>query len=131
MRNYGKIISKLEREKYSFGESMRFIRKQQGIKIREVADKVEMTATYISDIERGNNKPPGKKLMQKILTVLKIQETELQNYLYDLAARERGGVSEDIADYIMNNDDLRLVIRMTQRQKISEEFWRECVERVQ
>ena len=131
MRNYEKIISKLEREKYSFGESMRFIRKQQGIKIREVADKVEMTATYISDIERGNNKPPRKKLMQKILTVLKIQETELQNYLYDLAARERGGVSEDIAEYIMSNDDLRLVIRMTQRQKISEQFWRECVERVQ
>lgn len=131
MNNYDKILTILKKEQYNFGASMRFIREQRGIKIREIANKVGMTATYISDIERGNNNPPGKKLMQKILMALEIQETELQNYLYDLAARERGGVSEDIADYIMSNDDLRRVIRMTQRQKMSEQFWRECLKRVQ
>lgn len=131
MDNCGKILSKLKKEKWSFGESVRFIREQQGIKIREVASKVGMTATYISDIERGNNRPPRRPLMQNILTALKIQELELQNYLYDLSARERGEVAEDIAEYIMSNDDLRLVIRMTQRQKMSERFWQECINKIQ
>lgn len=130
MDKYNKILSKLKSEQYNFGEALRFIREQQGIKIREVANEIGMTATYISDIERGNNKPPKRELMQKILAVLEIQETELQNYLYDLAAWERGGVSEDIADYIMSNDDIRLVIRITQRKQFSEQFWRECVKRV-
>lgn len=130
MNKYNTMLSILKKNHYSFGESMRVIREQQGIKIREVADKISVTATYISDIERGNNKPPKKILLQKIMTALEIQETEIENYLYDLAARERGEVSEDIADYIMSNDDLRLVIRMIQRKKNSEQFWRECVERV-
>ena len=131
MDNCGKILSKLKKEKWSFGESVRFIREQQGIKIREVASKVGMTATYISDIERENNRPPRRPLMQNILTALEIQELELQNYLYDLSARERGEVAEDIAEYIMSNDDLRLVIRMTQRQKMSERFWQECINKIQ
>ncbi len=131
MNNYDNILLKLRSEHLGFGESMRFIREQQGIKLRKVANEVEKTPTYISDIERGNNKPPERKLMQKIFEVLGIQETELQSYLYDMAAWERGGVSEDIVDYIMENEELRRIIRIAQRQKISEQFWLECVKRVQ
>ena len=65
--------------------------------------------------------------MQQILIVLEIEGTMLQDYLYDLAAKERGKVSEDIADYIMEHEDLRVVIRMTQQQKIGEKFWAECI----
>ncbi|MDE7197281.1 MAG: helix-turn-helix transcriptional regulator [Lachnospiraceae bacterium] len=110
---------------------MRLIREQQGISIRELARKVNKTPTYISDIERGNNKPPEKELMQKILAILELQETEIQNCLYDLAAQERGGVSEDIADYIMSYYDLRRAIRMAQRKKTGEQFWKECVKYIQ
>ncbi len=68
--------------------------------------------------------------MQQILIVLEIEGTMLQDYLYDLAAKERGKVSEDIADYIMEHEDLRVVIRMTQQQKIGEKFWAECIKRM-
>lgn len=124
------ILLKMEKEKYSFGQAMRLLRQKQGITIRKVANEVKKTATYISDIERGNNKPPEKELMRKILAALELHEVELQNYLYDLAAQERGGVSEDIADYIMNHGDLRLVIRMTQQWENGDCFWSECVDRL-
>lgn len=109
---------------------MRYIRQKQGLTIRKVAKNVKKTPTYISDIERGNNKAPEKELLKKILAVLGLEGTELQDYLYDLAAKERGSVSEDIADYIMEHEDLRVVIRMTQQQKIGEKFWAECIKRM-
>lgn len=125
------IISKLDKENYSFGSAMRYIRQKQGLTIRKVAKAVEKTPTYISDIERGNNKAPEKELMQQILAVLEIEGTQLQDHLYDLAAKERGKVSEDIAGYIMEHKDLRVVIRMTQQQKVGKEFWTECIKRMQ
>lgn len=62
--------------------------------------------------------------MIKLMTALSLQEneTEIRNYLFDLAAGERGGVSEDIADYIIENKELPLAIRMVQQQKKSEEL---------
>ncbi len=127
------ILLELKNGNYSFGQSLRYIRKMQGLSIRKVAKEVNRTPTYISDIERGNNKPPEKNLMEKLMTALALQEEEieLQNYLFDLAAQERGGVSEDIVDYIMENSDLRLVIRMAQKRKECGKLWEECVEKLQ
>lgn len=125
------LISKFEKENYSFGQAMRYIRQRKDLKIRKVAKEVGKTPTYISDIERDNNKPPEKELMKKILVALDIQEIELQNCLYDLAARQRGRVSEDIAGYIMEHSDLRLVIRMVQQRNDGESFWAECVKKME
>lgn len=131
--NCNKLLTELKRKNYNFGQSLRIIREQQGLTIRKVAEEVNKTPTYISDIERGNNKPPEKKLMIKLMAALSLQEneTEIRNYLFDLAAGERGGVSEDIADYIMKNSELRLAIRMAQRQDKSNELWLECIRRLQ
>ncbi|MCI8359289.1 MAG: helix-turn-helix domain-containing protein [Lachnospiraceae bacterium] len=103
----------------------------QKMTIRQIAGEVKRTPTYISDIERGNNKPPEKALMEQIIEALKLPEKEVQNYLYDLAAKERGGVSEDIVDYIMENSTLRLAIRMAKNRENSEEVWEECVKKLQ
>ena len=52
------ILHKLKKENYSFGQSLRYVRKAQGLTIRGIAQAVNKTATYISDIERENNKAP-------------------------------------------------------------------------
>lgn len=131
--NCTKILTELKKKKYNFGQSLRFIREMQGLTIRKVADDVNKTPTYISDIERGNNKPPEKKMMIQLMTALSLQksEAEIRDYLFDLAAGERGGVSEDIADYIMENSELRLAIRMAQQQETSSELWLECIRKLQ
>lgn len=121
------LLQKLKDEKYSFGRSLREIREAQNIAIRKVAKEVELTPAYISDIERGNNKPPKQELIDGIANALNIQETEVRYYLYDLAAKERGMVSCDMVDYIMEHSSLRLVIREAQRQNSGEEFWEDCL----
>lgn len=133
--DWDNLLKELKDEKYSFGELLREIRTAQKIAIRKVAKEVELTPAYISDIERGNNKPPKQELIDGIANALNIQETEVRYYLYDLAAIERGGVSGDIAEYIMGNSNLRMTIRMAQRKNSSDpskgdEFWAECLSKI-
>lgn len=125
------VLLTLKEKNYNFGQSLRYIRQVQGLTIRKVAREVNKTPTYISDIERGNNKPPEKELMEKIVDALQLQEEEIKCRLYDLAARERGGVPVDMVDYIMGHSNLRLAIRMAQRQESSEEFWADCISKIQ
>lgn len=134
--NGSNLLQELQKGDYSFGQSLRVIRKKQGLTIRKVADAVKKTSTYISDIERGNNKPPEVELIDKIVKALNMQETEIEPYLYDLAAQERGGVSGDIAKYIMENKNLRMAIRIAQRKNSGDpskgdEFWAECLSKIQ
>lgn len=125
--DWDKLLQKLKDEKCNFGESLRKIRTEQKIKIRKVAKDVELTPAYISDIERGNNKPPKQELIDGIANALNIQETVVRYYLYDLAAKERGVVSSDMVNYIMEHSNLRLVIREAQRKNSGEEFWEDCL----
>ena len=60
------LVSKFEKENYSFGQAMRYKAKQD-LKIRQVAKEVGKAPTYISDIERDNNKPPEKVFRRNVL----------------------------------------------------------------
>ncbi|WP_019229971.1 helix-turn-helix domain-containing protein [Sedimentibacter sp. B4] len=97
-----------------FGEYLRALRKAKKISIRELAKQVSKTPTYISDIEKGNNRPPDENLLNSIIVALNLGDDtyQIKNKLFDLAAKERGVVSADIADFIMRDDDVRNIIRL-------------------
>jgi transcriptional regulator with XRE-family HTH domain len=101
-------------EDFTFGEYLRALRKEKRVSIRELAKRVSKTPTYISDIEKGNNRPPDENLLNNIIVSLNLSDdtSEIKNRLFDLAAKERGGVSADIANFIMRDDDIRNVIRL-------------------
>lgn len=99
---------------FTFGEYLRALRKAKKVSIRELAKRVSKTPTYISDIEKGNNRPPDEYLLNSIIVSLNLSDdtSEIKNRFFDLAAKERGGVSADIADFIMRDDDVRNIIRL-------------------
>lgn len=99
---------------FSFGKYLRALRNAKNISIRKLAKSVSKTPTYISDIEKGNNRPPNEDLLNNIIIALKLGDdtSKIRNKLFDLAAKERGVVSADIADFIMQDDDVRNVIRL-------------------
>lgn len=101
-------------EDFTFGEYLRALRKAKKVSVRELAKRVRKTPTYISDIEKGNNRPPDENLLNSIIVSLNLSDdtSEIKNRLFDLAAKERGGVSADIADFIMRDDDVRNIIRL-------------------
>ena len=125
------LIEILNKTEFVFGKYLRAVRQMKRISIRELAKAVNKTPTYISDIEKGNNKPPEKKLLDEIIFYLNLEEyTDIvKNNLYDLAAKERNDIPADIKEYIMKNETLLKAIRVTKNKPNDQQVWRQLLER--
>lgn len=112
--------------KFEFGKYLRSVRQAKKMSIRELSKKVNKTATYLSDIENGNNKPPDKELLEKIIKELNLEEhPKLKNNLFDLAAIERNDIPADIKEYLIQNRNLLDMIRIAKDKPNSKELWQE------
>ena len=100
----------------TFGACLRSIRSERKISLRQLAREVQITPTYLSDLERGNNHPPDKELLKKLIFALDLQhDEEAWQTLLDLAAQERNDLPADIKDGLMNNRPLQMLIRKIQQ----------------
>lgn len=126
------LLNILKKTEFEFGKYLRAIREAKGISIRQLAKAVDKTPTYISDIEKKNNKPPEKKLLDDIILNLNLEDysPKIKNTLYDLAAKERKDVPADIKDYIMRNPELLTIIRTTKDKPNDQQIWSQLLEKV-
>ena len=67
----------LKTESVEFGQYLRSVRQSKKISIRQLAKAVSKTPTYISDIEKGNNKPPERELLDRIIAALQLEEFQM------------------------------------------------------
>ena len=115
---------KLKTENAEFGQYLRSVRQAKKISIRQLAKAVSKTPTYISDIEKGNNKPPERELLDRIITALQLEEfPDIRNRLYDLAAKERKDVPADIKEYLMENESILKIIRTAKESPNEKQIW--------
>ena len=115
---------KLKTENAEFGQYLRSVRQAKKISIRQLAKAVSKTPTYISDIEKGNNKPPERELLDKIIAELHLEEfPDIRNKLYDLAAKERKDVPADIKEYLMENESILKIIRTAKESPNEKQIW--------
>ena len=114
----------LKPENAEFGQYLRSVRQAKKISIRQLAKAVSKTPTYISDIEKGNNKPPERELLDRIIATLHLEEfPDIRNRLYDLAARERKDVPADIKEYLMENESILRIIRTAKESPNEKQIW--------
>ena len=115
---------KLKTENAEFGQYLRSVRQAKKISIRQLAKAVSKTPTYISDIEKGNNKPPERELLDRIIEELHLEEyPDIRNKLYDLAAKERKDVPADIKEYLMENESILKIIRTAKESPNEKQIW--------
>lgn len=111
-------------ENNEFGQYLRAVRQARKISIRQLAKAVNKTPTYISDIEKSNNKPPERELLDKIIEVLQLADfPKVRNKLYDLAAKERKDVPADIKEYLMENETILKIIRTAKESPNEKQIW--------
>ena len=114
----------LKTENVEFGQYLRSVRQAKKISIRQLAKAVSKTPTYISDIEKGNNKPPERELLDEIIAALQLEEfPDVRNKLYDLAAKERKDVPADIKEYLMENESILKIIRTAKESPNEKQIW--------
>lgn len=114
----------LKIENAEFGQYLRSVRQTKKISIRQLAKAVSKTPTYISDIEKGNNKPPERELLDRIIVVLQLEEfPDVRNKLYDLAAKKRKDIPADIKEYLMENESILKIIRTAKESPNEKQIW--------
>ena len=113
----------------TFGEFVRGKRKQMGLSVRALAQKLDISAVYLSDIENINRPAPRKEeVLVKLAGVFCLSDEE-QHFLYKAALASR---TEDIDSYLKDNPHVCMALRMAQElpdEKVRNE-WDRFIERL-
>ena len=100
---------------------------------KDVADKLGISLTLLSDIEKGRRKPFDSAKIELFCEFLGLSDED-RSRMYDLAARETGEVPSDIDDTFMYTDigDLaRRALRLSNAGVIEEDDWREFIRQIE
>lgn len=74
----------------NFGQKLRKLREEKGIKQQELADKLGyVTNSYVSDVEKGLFVPSEAKL-KKIAKILKVPSSQIKGLLIESKIEELG-----------------------------------------
>ena len=83
----------------TFGSYIRSLRIESGIGQRELAKKIDISPSYLNDLEKNKRNAPKVELINKLSILLKA-DLEL---LYNLAGDSIQSVPPDLSEYIENN----------------------------
>ena len=100
---------------------------------KDVADQLGISLTLLSDIEKGRRNPFNAEKIEAFCKYLGLTEDD-RSRMYDLAARETGGVPSDIDETLMYTDigDMaRRALRLSNAGVIEEEDWREFIRQIE
>lgn len=103
-----------------FGEYLEEKRKSRNYTIRLFARRVNISYTYLADVEKGRSKAFKLEILNKIVEVLQLDEKET-DILYDLAGKSRNTIAPDIEEYLKENKELIEEIRIIKRKEIEDE----------
>ena len=101
------------------------------IMLKDIADAMDKTATYLSDIVEGRRNPPEMDQLGEIAAVLHLNDEETAE-MFDLAGRDRNEVSPDLPEYIMDEDlpHARTALRKAKEKGMGDDFWKKVYESI-
>lgn len=101
----------------------------EDIKLKEIADAMGMTASYLSDIVKGRRNPPDMPILEKIAVVLQLTPDEKEEML-DLAGRERDTAAPDLPEYLMSQKlpHVRKALRRATEKNLGDDFWKKVLD---
>ena len=104
-----------------FGEYLEEKRISRNYTIRLFARRVNISYTYLADVEKGRSKAFKLEILKSIVEVLQLDEKET-DMLYDLAGKSRNTIAPDIEEYLKENKELIEEIRMIKRKEMEDEI---------
>jgi transcriptional regulator with XRE-family HTH domain len=110
-----------------FSEFFRKMRIRSGITQKEMADKLGLSAPYITEVETGKKKPLDGEKLKQICEILKLTDRE-KDRMYDLAGQERNGIAEDIPEYLNKMPYAKIALRTARNIGVGEDEWKKIVE---
>lgn len=98
----------------SFGQRVRRLREVRKIGLREAAAKVGISPTYLSRVERGDEKtPPAEEVIRAVATLLGDD--------FDALMQLAGRIPADVRDFVSSSPGLPQFLRTVQKQGLTAE----------
>ena len=113
---------------YTFGSFIKEKRLKTGISLRKFSEQVGISPVYLSNLENDRMTAPKDEVVSNIAKLLLLNETDTTT-LYDLAAKTKSNVvvSQDLPDYIMERDIVRIALRTAKEVDATDEEWQEFI----
>ena len=93
-----------------FGEYLEEKRKSRNYSIRAFAKRIDISFTYLADVEKSRSKDFKLEILNKIIEVLQLDGKET-DMLYDLAGKSRDTIAPDVEEYLKKNEEIIEEIR--------------------
>jgi transcriptional regulator with XRE-family HTH domain len=97
-----------------FGKFITEKRKLKKISLRGMAELLELSPAYWSDIEKGRRNPPKIDKLEELSNILELSQQELDKMI-DMASEGRGEIPMDLPEYIKNNELAKVALRKASR----------------
>ena len=116
----------------TFGSYIRALRETNNISLRTLAETLQISAAYLSEIERGTRCAPAiatglpKKMMEE-LGIKEDASDPLYHRYCDFAGESRGYSYEEINRYLATQPVLRQAIRLAEQAGKDDGFWRDVI----
>ena len=104
-----------------FGDFIRSRRKELGISARQLAIRLNISAVYMTDIER-NQRPAPITLLNDLIDELKIDDSE-RDAFYDLAELSHQNWPE-ITEFITKRPEARKFLKLASSVNLSDEVFK-------
>ena len=115
----------------NFGETLKAIRIEKGLSLRTLADRLKVSAPYLSDVERGQRKPLSGEHIEKVAEILALAPEERQS-LFDAAAETRGDtVASDVILYAGEVKSVSAALRKARELNLGDEEWLQIIEEME
>ncbi len=115
-----------------FGEFIVEKRKAKKMTLRGMADKIDLSPAYWSDIEKGRRNPPNIDKLHEIAFVLGLSQEETDEMI-DLASLDRDEIPMDLPQYIKDSNLARTALRKAKKldekenKNVTEKAWIEFI----
>lgn len=111
----------------TFGEFLQKNREARQITLRGMAQKLGVSAPFLSDVEKNRRNPPEMDKLNQIAQILMLSDDE-RAVMMDLAGKKRNTVAPDLPEYIMERDYVSAALRTARDLDANEADWLRFVE---
>ncbi|OKZ70658.1 MAG: transcriptional regulator [Clostridiales bacterium 41_12_two_minus] len=112
----------------TFGTYLNLKRQERKISLRKFAEMLKISPVYMCNMEKDRNPAPSEDILERMVSLLVLSDEE-RTHFYDLAAKSKNSptVSQDLPEYIMDRDIVRVALRTAKDVDATDEEWQEFI----
>lgn len=113
----------------NFGAFIKAKREEKKITLRKMADLLDVSAPFLSDVEKDRRNPFDLDKLTLVSQILCLTSDE-EELMFNLAGDKRNSVAPDLPEYIMQRDYVSSALRTARDLNAGEKEWQDFVEQL-